>query len=164
VVWHDCAVGRRQILLLLYLAGRSPNSATNPRCRGWSKPWPGLVARSRRQWPRSGGRWLQASGVQRHRSWEGKALFAWVPSINTRHREHCAIETAAKIRTWNPDARLLSADCIDPKPGSSRQGRWESRTSKQGRYSYPRAQACRWPRHLLMQFHLLRANQREPHQ
>ena len=98
-----------------------PNSAANPLCRGWPKHRGQLdhvdAARSRRQWQRSGGRWLQASAVQRHRSWEGKALFAWVPSISTRHREDCAIENAAKIRTWNPNARLPSADCIDLKPG-----------------------------------------------
>jgi hypothetical protein len=61
---------------------RSPNSATNPRCGSWrGKQWPSLAAKSRRQERRSGERWLRASGFQQRRSWGGKALCAWVPSI-----------------------------------------------------------------------------------
>ena len=59
-----------------------PNSATNRRCGSWrGKQWPSLTAKSRRQERRSGERCLRASGFQQRRSWGGKALCAWVPSI-----------------------------------------------------------------------------------
>ena len=40
-----------------------------------------MAAKSRRQERRSGECWLRASGFQQRRSWGGKALCAWVPSI-----------------------------------------------------------------------------------
>ena len=95
---------------------RPPNSATNPRCGSC---------------PVNGGRAWQLDHVDNGRDQEDAGCkhqdFSNVeagkeehsshgyPQSSTRHREDCAIGTAAKIRTWNPDARLLSADRIDPK-------------------------------------------------
>ena len=85
-------------------------------------------------WPVNGGRAWQLDHVDNGRNQEdagcehqdfsnveaGKEKHSshGYPQSSTRHREDCAIGTAAKIRTWNTNARLLSADRIDPKPGS----------------------------------------------